>query len=84
MPGRYTINLYCEVGDVLSDYLREAAVVNVVEGDFFGTGRLSPQGHGGFVVEHDWDPDTHPNMPIRKEQTHSATSSVALEFQSGI
>jgi lipopolysaccharide transport system ATP-binding protein len=55
MPGRYSINLYCEVNGILADWVVNAATLNVVEGDFFGTGYLSPNVHGGVVVEHDWE-----------------------------
>lgn len=55
MPGKYTVNLWCEVNGLLADWVREAAVVNVVGGDFFGSGYLSPAGHGGMVVDHAWE-----------------------------
>jgi len=55
MPGRYTVNLWCEVNGLLADWVREAAVISVMEGDYFGTGYLAPLGHGGVVVEHEWE-----------------------------
>ena len=54
MPGRYTVNLYAEVNGVLADWITEAAFIDVVEGDFFGSGYLSPSSHGGVVVPHGW------------------------------
>ncbi len=54
MPGRYSFNLWCEVNGVLADWVRDAGVLNVVEGDFFGTGYLAPSAHGGVVVDHEW------------------------------
>jgi lipopolysaccharide transport system ATP-binding protein len=55
MPGSYTINIWCDVNGILADWVREAAVVNVVEGDFFGSGHLAPSSHGGLIVDHVWD-----------------------------
>lgn len=55
MPGRYTVNLWCEVNGLLADWVREAAVIGVIEGDYFGTGYLAPLSHGGVVVEHEWE-----------------------------
>jgi hypothetical protein len=54
MPGKYTVNLWCEVNGVLADWVREAAVINVIGGDFFRTGHLAPNRHGGMAVEHEW------------------------------
>ncbi|MBN1104245.1 MAG: ABC transporter ATP-binding protein [Deltaproteobacteria bacterium] len=53
-PGRYSFNLYCEVSGSLSDWVQEAGVLDVIEGDFFGTGKLTPQSHGGVLVHHEW------------------------------
>lgn len=53
-PGRYYVNLYCEVGGITADWVRQAASFTVEAGDFFGTGRLPPRGHGGFLAPHRW------------------------------
>jgi len=50
--GKYHINLWCEVNGGLADWVKEAAIVNVCEGDFFGTGATPPLGHGLVMVEH--------------------------------
>ena len=54
-PGTYQVNLWCGVGDSLADELREAAYVEVLAGDFFGSGRW-PDGRaeGPFLVAHEW------------------------------
>jgi lipopolysaccharide transport system ATP-binding protein len=54
-PGRYTVNVWCEVNGVLSDWVREAAVIHVTAGDFFGSGFLPPASHGGLMVDHFWE-----------------------------
>ncbi len=53
-PGRYSVNLSCEVNGVSADWVREAAIINVIEGDFFGTGYMPPGSHGGVLVDHHW------------------------------
>jgi lipopolysaccharide transport system ATP-binding protein len=53
-PGQYYLNLYCTVNGVLADWVQQAAHLMVEAGDFFGTGRLPPQTHGGILVAQDW------------------------------
>ena len=50
--GRYYGNVSCLVNGVLSDQIQRAFVVDVIDGDYFGTGKLSP--HGQFVTDHSW------------------------------
>lgn len=54
LPGRYTLNLYCTVNGVLADWVVDAAVIEVSEGDFYGTGRLPPSGYGSVAVPYRW------------------------------
>lgn len=53
-PGRYNLNLYCEVNGVVADWVRGAANLDVDAGDFFGSGRLPPATHGGVLVPQQW------------------------------
>ncbi|MGE5700152.1 MAG: ABC transporter ATP-binding protein [Deltaproteobacteria bacterium] len=53
-PGQYTLNLYCEINGVLADWVQQAVCLTVEGGDFFGTGRLPPSSHGGFLVDQEW------------------------------
>jgi lipopolysaccharide transport system ATP-binding protein len=53
-PGHYTISVYCEIDGKVADWVQHAAVLEVVEGDFFGTGRLPSEAHGTFYVDHRW------------------------------
>lgn len=55
LPGIYTINLYCTVNGILADWVVDAARIQVVEGDYFGTGKLPPKGYGLVLVNHEWD-----------------------------
>jgi lipopolysaccharide transport system ATP-binding protein len=53
-PGTYSVNLFATVGGEVADYVLDAARVEVMEGDFFGTGRLPPPGHGPVLIDHSW------------------------------
>ena len=59
-PGRYWINCAIYHGTDLCDEVEHAAICDVVEGDFFGTGKLTYTGSGGVLVEQEWDADTSP------------------------
>ena len=54
LPGRYTMNVFCTVNDVIADWVIDAAQLEVTEGDFFGSGRLPPAGYGSVAVPHSW------------------------------
>jgi lipopolysaccharide transport system ATP-binding protein len=54
MPGGYTFTVWCTVNDVLEDYLADAGNISVVEGDYYGTGKLPPASVGDFLVNHRW------------------------------
>jgi lipopolysaccharide transport system ATP-binding protein len=53
-PGRYTINLYCEVNGILADWIQGASAFEVVERDVFGSGHLPLSTHGRLVLPHTW------------------------------
>ncbi|MGQ9652450.1 MAG: ABC transporter ATP-binding protein [Thermodesulfobacteriota bacterium] len=53
--GTYTVNISFTLNGVLSDWVTEALSLVVTEGDFFGTGRLPPITHGGFLTHHEWE-----------------------------
>jgi lipopolysaccharide transport system ATP-binding protein len=52
-PSRYTGNVQSEVNGYVSDWVRGAILVDVVDGDFYGTGKLP--GQGKVIVLHDWN-----------------------------
>jgi lipopolysaccharide transport system ATP-binding protein len=56
LPGRYTVShLWCKTGVLLADEVRDAFDIEVVSGDFFGTGKLSPEEGGSMLVNHRWE-----------------------------
>jgi len=54
-PGTYTVNVMIRSNEIIQDWLQEAATLVVEPGDFFGTGRMPPQSHGGVLLEQQWD-----------------------------
>jgi lipopolysaccharide transport system ATP-binding protein len=54
LPGEYRINVHCTVGGVIADWVLDAATVTVAPGDFFGSGRLPPDGYGFVVLPQTW------------------------------
>jgi lipopolysaccharide transport system ATP-binding protein len=55
LPGKYTVNLWCKIGERMADNIQDAFSVQVVEGDFFGTGKLNPDDGGSILVSHSWE-----------------------------
>ena len=53
-PGRFRMNLHCEVNGVVADWVRDSLYVDVGDGDFYGTGRLPSRQRGDILVDHEW------------------------------
>jgi lipopolysaccharide transport system ATP-binding protein len=53
-PGQYYVTLFCTVNGIIADWVQQAMLLTVEAGDFFGTGRLPPSSHGGFLIPQDW------------------------------
>jgi lipopolysaccharide transport system ATP-binding protein len=53
-PGYYDVNIHCTVNGVQADWIRGARRLQVVAGDFFGTGKLPPDTHGGVLTTQNW------------------------------
>jgi lipopolysaccharide transport system ATP-binding protein len=54
-PGSYILNLSVRSAGVVQDWIQEIAILNVIEGDFYSTGRLYDKSHMGFYIEHSWE-----------------------------
>jgi lipopolysaccharide transport system ATP-binding protein len=52
--GTYRSNLYCEVNGEVADWVQDAFQLEVLDGNFYGTGRLPPAGQGDVLMEHAW------------------------------
>jgi lipopolysaccharide transport system ATP-binding protein len=53
-PGQYYITLFCRVNGIIADWVQQAVLLTVEPGDFYGTGKLPPMTHGGFMVPQQW------------------------------
>jgi lipopolysaccharide transport system ATP-binding protein len=53
-PGQYSISLFCRANGIVADWVQQAVLLTVEPGDFYGTGRLPPATHGGFLVPQKW------------------------------
>ncbi len=54
--GQYLLTLFLQVNREIEDWIENAIELEVLDGDFYGTGRLYPLGwHGkGVLVPHQW------------------------------
>jgi lipopolysaccharide transport system ATP-binding protein len=63
-PGQYHLTLFCRVNGSIADWVQHAALVIIEGGDFYGTGRLPPSSHGGFLVPQDWILEDRTNAAV--------------------
>jgi lipopolysaccharide transport system ATP-binding protein len=54
--NQYVLTLFLDVNREVEDWIQNAIEVNVIDGDFYGTGRLYPEGWRGrgVLVPHQW------------------------------
>ena len=52
IPGSYTITLYSRVNEDVADWVKEALPLEVLSGDYYGTGKLPPSHLGGFLANY--------------------------------
>jgi lipopolysaccharide transport system ATP-binding protein len=78
-PGVYPFTIYCMVGDNLEDYVADAGKLTVVEGDYFGTGKLPPGDGGDFIVAHNWTV-----LPEREPSSDPESGSEFRRFEAAI
>ncbi len=55
LPGTYRVNLAVDVKGITADWIKDAVTIHVVEGDYYGSGKLPPKGYGYVAVPYDWD-----------------------------
>ncbi|WP_250632760.1 ABC transporter ATP-binding protein [Rhodoflexus caldus] len=54
-PGTYSVNIFIrEQNGEIVDWIIDAFLLEVQEGDFFKTGRLTPLSHQSVLVDHNW------------------------------
>lgn len=54
--GRYHVNIYVESDQIMQDFLDDASIIDVIDGDYYGTGKLHHDGWQGatVLVKHSW------------------------------
>jgi len=65
-PGQYYLNISFLVKGILADWISGAVNLQVIEGDFFGTGRLPPAAHGGFLTRQKWEASSASSLRDRQ------------------
>ncbi|MGD0877090.1 MAG: ABC transporter ATP-binding protein [Anaerolineales bacterium] len=56
--GSYTCALFCTLNGEIVDWLQSAFTIQVEDGDFFNSGKITSQDQGDFLVPYDWT--SHP------------------------
>jgi lipopolysaccharide transport system ATP-binding protein len=51
-PGRYVVHTEFKQNGIIVDYVDSAAMIEVMDGDFYGTGVIWP--YGGFLCDYAW------------------------------
>jgi lipopolysaccharide transport system ATP-binding protein len=54
-PGRYRLELWVKSREVMEDRLSDAGVVEVVEGNFYGTGKAVKEGFQVAMMDYSWN-----------------------------
>jgi lipopolysaccharide transport system ATP-binding protein len=73
MPGLYLIRIWLDINHAEADLINYAARVNVVESDYYGSGK--PPWNGTFVLKHNW----YIEEPLRLESEVAKAASLAGE-----
>jgi lipopolysaccharide transport system ATP-binding protein len=54
VPGTYSLTVVLIVNGQTADKVRDAAMLHVIEGDYFGSGKLPDPGYASVMVDHRW------------------------------
>ena len=55
MPGRYGLTIFCTTSGEIADWIQNAGFFDVEQGDYYGTGKLLPEGHGNILFDHHFE-----------------------------
>jgi lipopolysaccharide transport system ATP-binding protein len=55
VPGRYLLTLYASTNGTVTDWIKNAATIEVEQGDFYRTGRFPEIGQCVFLIDHKFD-----------------------------
>lgn len=54
MEGSYFFNVAISEKSITQDWVQEAVFINVIAGDYYGTGRINPSSHRSVLIENTW------------------------------
>ena len=54
MEGTYFVNVSVNDSGITQDWVQEAVFINVIAGDFYGTGKISAATHKSVLIENSW------------------------------
>ncbi len=54
MEGNYFINVSINENGITQDWVQEATSINVIAGDFYGTGKINPASHKSILIDNTW------------------------------
>ncbi len=52
MPGTYGFTIFCTVNGEIADWIQNAGLFEVAPGDYWGTGKLPPEGQSLLLIDH--------------------------------
>lgn len=52
--GTYDCDLFCSVDGEIVDWLQSAFTISVMDGNYYGTGKLIERNHGDILIDHWW------------------------------
>lgn len=52
VPGHYTLNLYCEIENDVSDWIENVYSFEIAESDFYSNGKKIPKGQGYLYLDY--------------------------------
>jgi lipopolysaccharide transport system ATP-binding protein len=53
-PGRYRLELWLQSATELQDWITDSGMLDVIDGNFFGTGRALPDGYQMALMDFNW------------------------------
>ena len=80
-PGRYRLEAWIKAADVLEDKISNAGTIEVMEGNFFGTGRAMKEGFQVAVMDFAWKARTDRDSgTLRTAESMPAVPNRARRF----
>ena len=57
--GYYSMNFFLSIGGIIADYMLDAFRFQIEDADFYGTGKLPPEGYPYFLADYSWSVATN-------------------------